>query len=111
MEQSLLYHYLDESQLYQRNANTRAIHEPTCLKHLDLLIDFIKAIYKSTAQRLRSLWEIGEITYDLLWALFKPNFLIYSTCFGTKKSRCVIYDDGEEGETGNGLKYYKMEGR
>jgi hypothetical protein len=111
VEQNLLYHYLDELQLYQSNANTRAIHDPTCLKHLDLLVNFIQTTYKSTAQRLHSLLENGEITYDLLWALFKPNSLVYSTCFGTEKPRCVMYDDGEEGETSNGLKYYKMECR
>ena len=65
--------------------------------------------YKSTAQRLLSLLENGEITYNLLLVLFKPNSMVYSTCFGTEKPRCVIYDDGEEGETSNGLKYYKME--
>ena len=110
MEQNLLYNYLDKLQLYQRNANTRA-HDSTCLKYLDLLVEYIKMTYKSTAQRLLSLLENGEITYDLLWALFKPNFIVYSTCLGTDKPRCVIYDDGEEGETANRLKYYKMECR
>jgi len=109
VEQNLLYNYLEELQLYQSNANMRAIHDATCLKHLDLLIDFIKTTYKPTAQRLLSLLENGEITYDLLWALFKPNSIVYSICFGTEKPRCVVYDDGEEGETSNGLKYYKME--
>jgi hypothetical protein len=111
VEQNLLYHYLDELQLYQSNANTRPIHDPTCLKHLDLLVDFIKTTYKSTAQRLLSLLDNGEITYDLLWALFKPNSMVFSTCLGTEKPRCVIYNDGEEEETSNGLKYYKMECR
>ena len=105
----MLFNYLDELQLYQSNADTRAIHDTTCLKHLDLLVDFIKITYESTAQRLLSLLENGEITYDLLWALFKPNSLVYSTCFGTGKLRCIIYDDGKEGETSNGLKYYKIE--
>ena len=108
MEQNLLYNYLNELQLYQSNANTRAVHDSICLKHLDLLIEFIKTTYKSTAQRLHSLLKNGKITYDLLWGLFKPNSTVYSTCFGTAKPQCVIYDDGEEGEAGNGLKYYKM---
>lgn len=111
MEQNLLYQYLDELQLFQSNANIIAIHDPTCLKHLDLLVDFIRTTYKSTAQRLHSLLENGEITYDLLWALFKPNSMVYSKCFGTKKPRCVMYDSGEEKETSNGSKYYKMECR
>ena len=111
MEQNLLYHYLDELQQYQSNANTRAIHDPTCLKHLDLLVDFIKTAYDFTAQRLHSLLKNCEIIYDLLWALFKPNSTVYSTCFDTEKSRCVMYDDDEEEETSNGLKYYEMKCR
>ena len=85
MEQNLLFNYLDELQFYQSSPFTCNIHDPTSLKHLDLLVDFIKTTYKFTAQRLHSLLESGEITYDLLWALFKPNSTIYSTCFGTEK--------------------------
>ncbi|KAL9129214.1 MAG: hypothetical protein Q9217_002283 [Psora testacea] len=111
VEQNLLFNYLDELQFCQDNANTRAIYDPASLKHLELLVDFIKTTYKSTAQCLLSLLEDSEITYDLLWALFKPNSMVYSTCFGTEKLRYVMYDSGEEGETSNGLKYYKMECR
>ena len=67
--------------------------------------------YESTTQRLLSLLENEEITYDLLWALFKPNSRIYTTCFGTGKPRCVIYDGGEENETDYWVKYYNMECR
>ena len=66
------------------------------MKHLDLLIDCVKKVYVSTTQRLLPLLKHGEITYDLLWALFKPNTPVYTTCFGTKKPRCVTYDSGEE---------------
>ena len=111
MEQNLLYHHLDKLQLYQSNTNTRPIHDTICLKHLDLLVDFIKTTYESTAQRLDSLLKNGEITYDLPWTLFEPNSMVYSACLGTDKPRCVIFDDSEEGETSNGLKYYKMECR
>lgn len=38
----------------------------------------------------------GHITYDLLWALFKPGSHVFTTCFGTKEPRCVIFDAGEE---------------
>jgi hypothetical protein len=106
-----LYNYLGELELYQSNANTGSTHDPTCLKHLDLLVDFIKSTYKSTAQRLFSLLGNDEITYDLLWAVFKPNSMVYTTCFGTGKPRCVTYDGGEEKETSHGVKYYNMECR
>lgn len=54
------------------------------MQHLDLLINCVKSIYVPTTERLLPLLEYGEITYDLLWALFKPNTPICATCFGTK---------------------------
>ena len=35
--------------------------------------------------------------------------MVYSTSFGTEKSRCVVFDDGEEEQTSNGLRYFKIE--
>jgi hypothetical protein len=78
---------------------------------LELLIDYIKRAYGPTRQSLNPLLEDCHITYDLLWALFKPNTLVYTTCFGTGKPRCVKYDFGEERKTNSGVKYFHMEGR
>jgi hypothetical protein len=36
------------------------------MKHLDILIDYMKGIYALTITRLLPLLEYGEITYDLL---------------------------------------------
>jgi hypothetical protein len=64
-----------------------------------------------TTHSLVSLQESKEITFDLLWALFKPGALVYTTCFGTRKPRCVIYGSGEEKISKSGVKYYEMECR
>ena len=79
-----------------------------CMKHLTLLIDHIKTTYTSTKHSLVSLLKGNEITYDLLWALFKPNSLVYTTCFGTSKPRCVKYDSAEEKASITGTKYYSL---
>jgi hypothetical protein len=78
--------------------------------HLDLLIKHIKEAYESTTQRLIPLLGRREITYDLLWALFKPNSEAYATCSGTRKPRCIKYDFGEE-KTTNVVEYFHIEGR
>jgi hypothetical protein len=80
-------------------------------EHLDLLIEHIKTTYAPTTHSLFSLQESKEITYNLLWALFKPGALVYTTCFGSKKPRCVIYDSAEEKTSKFGVKYYNMECR
>jgi hypothetical protein len=63
--------------------------------YLELLIDYIKTAYVSTTQRLNLILKDGVITYtyNLLWALFKPNTLVYTKCFSTGKLR---YDFREQ---------------
>jgi hypothetical protein len=77
-------------------------------KHLDLLINYVRTTYATTTQRLDCLLPNGEITYDLLWALFKPNSLVYTTCNGTRKPRGVKCNFGEEKETSSGAKYWNI---
>ena len=103
-----MYHYLPELKSHRNSTDTL---DPTCAKHLDLLIQHIKATYTGTRTRLSPLLKSGEIPYDLLWALFKPNTFAYTTCPGTKKLRCIKYDFGEERTTSNGVAYFHIRGR
>lgn len=79
-------------------------------QHLLLLIDHLKKAYSATSQRLSSMLQHGHITYDLLWALFKPGSHVFTTCFGTKEPRCVIFDAGEE-VTQNDETWFNLECR
>ncbi|CZR66033.1 uncharacterized protein PAC_15933 [Phialocephala subalpina] len=105
VEQNLLFHYLPDLEAYRSN---HAALDDSTLRHLDLLLDFIKKTYQSTTERLSALLEKHEITYDLLWALFKPNAIVYTTCVGTDKPRCVKYDFGEERKQMNGVEYFHV---
>ena len=71
----------------------------------------MKSKYASTTDRLTPLLENGEITYDLLWALFKPNTIVYTTCLDTEKPACFRFDRGEESATSAGMTYFHMECR
>ncbi len=62
----------------------------------------------STSQNLLPLLDHGEITYDLLPLLFKPNTFVYTTCFGSKKPRCVIFVAAEEKENSAKERYLSM---
>jgi hypothetical protein len=52
----------------------------------------------------------GEITYNLLWALFKPNTFAYTICPGTQKLRCIKYDFGEERTISDRVVYFYIKG-
>ena len=81
------------------------------MKHLNLLIECVEKIYAPTTERLLPLLEHGEITYDLLWALFKPNTPVFTTCSGTKNPRCVTYDSAEEKMNRWKMRYFNMDCR
>ncbi|KAF2193617.1 P-loop containing nucleoside triphosphate hydrolase protein [Zopfia rhizophila CBS 207.26] len=109
IDQNVLYHFLPNMESYQSHGDDGK--DARNLKHLGLLIDYINATYKSTTERLLSLVKRGEITYDLLWALFKPNSDVYSICPGTQAGRCLKYIHGEEIVDPTGSAYFRVEGR
>lgn len=79
-------------------------------QHLCLLIDHLKQAYSAISKRLESMLQHDHITYDLLWALFKPGSNVFARCFGTKEPRCVIFDAGEE-VTQNDETWFNLECR
>ena len=76
-----------------------------------MLSDYIETTYDDTSKRLLLLLRNSEITYDLLSALFQPNDITYTKCFGTQKSRCIKFNVGAEKTSRGGTKYWNIEGR
>jgi hypothetical protein len=74
------------------------------------LVNYIRDAYALIKQRLVSLQDSGEITFDLLWTLFKPNKLVYRKCYGTDKRRCMRFNSGEVKKDDKGDEYFRVEG-
>ncbi|KKZ66022.1 hypothetical protein EMCG_08221 [[Emmonsia] crescens] len=106
IERNFLYTFLPDLEEYITTKGRN--HEGLCSKHVDLLIKYIKDTYAFTTQILSSLLKKGEITYDLLWTIFKPGVFVYSTCLRTG-NRCVIFDAGEERTKRTGIKYFSLD--
>ena len=51
---------------------------------LKVLVKFIKKDYKDTMKKLYPMIREGKITFPLLWALFKPNTIIYAPTYGSE---------------------------
>ena len=73
VDRNLLYHYLPVLEAYGTKLSDNIGQDEADLKHLNLLLDFLKSEYASTTARLTPLLKTDEITYDLLWALFRPK--------------------------------------
>ncbi|CAG8196152.1 unnamed protein product [Penicillium olsonii] len=110
IEQNFLFHFLPELDRCAENMDSNSDHESAHAEHLLMLIDHLKLAYASTLQRLDSMLQHGHITFDLLWALFKPGWHIYTTCIGTKAPRCAVFDAGEE-MTKNDETWFNLECR
>ncbi|KAI0356819.1 P-loop containing nucleoside triphosphate hydrolase protein [Trametes cingulata] len=64
-------------------------HQRTLL-HLQHLLGYLKQTYSSTLETLKSLVEHGDITFDLLWALFVPGkTTLYTLCPITSEPRAL----------------------
>src|SRR4051812_19538485 len=100
VERNILFQFLPDLEGYQNGPDSGA--ERTGQEHLSLLVDCIKKTYSTIGNRLSALLKNGEITYDLLWALFKPHTSVFTTCPGSEQPRCVEYVCGEEQKTSQG---------
>ncbi|KEY64860.1 hypothetical protein S7711_03857 [Stachybotrys chartarum IBT 7711] len=80
-------------------------------KHLDIFLGYLDAAFRSTDDSLSILLAERKITYDLLWALFKPNVEVYTTCKGTQAPRCLLFTQMEERKDMNGSKFMHLQTR
>ncbi|OCK92589.1 uncharacterized protein K441DRAFT_517696, partial [Cenococcum geophilum 1.58] len=103
---NLLYNFLPELEFINIDSKNKVY-----LKHLDLLISFIKTTYTSITKRLKPLLKNHKITYNLLWALFKPNSEVYTTYPGISKPRCVKFNYGKEKIRLSRTKYFYLDCR
>ena len=76
-------------------------------KQLSQAIEFLDDWFSTTAEELTPLLAHGEITYDLLWALFKPSDPIYTNDSDSEQPRCLLFDFGEAQDR-KGQKYFEI---
>jgi hypothetical protein len=111
VEQTAIFQFLPDLEKYHNDPDRHPVAEGKSLQHLSLLVDYTRKTYATTRNRLSELLKKGEIMYDLLWALFKPNTSVFTTCLGSEQPRCVEYLSGEEQQTSSGQRYFQLECR
>ncbi|KAK0707244.1 hypothetical protein B0T21DRAFT_275480, partial [Apiosordaria backusii] len=77
IELNTLFHIRAELQRHKDVISNSSEVITAAEAHLDVFLRFLGEAFKSTDDRLSALLAEGEITYDLLWALFKPNANVY----------------------------------
>ena len=76
------------------------------------LVSFIDQDYADTKKTLYPLLEAGNITFDLTWALFKPNEIAITSCYGSwDEPRCFKVDFATKNSSLQRGEWYCVEGK
>lgn len=82
------------------------------IAHCKIMISYLDEDYDETKKTLYPMLEAGNITFDLLWALFKPNTIAYTTTYGAvEHPRCFKVDYATKESSFIRGDWYSIEGR
>jgi hypothetical protein len=123
VDPNLLFLYLEDLRaVYKRLKNKKVTvkkgkkkqqrRNETQRKHLKVLLKYLDKDYASTKKTLYPMLESGLITFDLLWALYKPNTLAYTTTYGSAdEPRAFKIELAEKEFSFMKGEWYSIEGR
>jgi hypothetical protein len=118
-----LFHYYDELKAYvkkslkpkykktKKSKEKKRLHQQVL--QCRLLLSYIDEDYTATRKALKPMLKAGTITYDLVWALFKPNTIAFTPTYHNKDDpRCFKVDTAYEYESWmTGIKSWYVDGR
>ncbi len=91
VDPNMLFLYLEELRQYAKNLKSKRKDEKKKkakkallrkISHIKTLVKYLDADYAEIKNTLYPLLDNNLITFDLLWALFKPNTIAYTTTYG-----------------------------
>ncbi|KAF2201271.1 P-loop containing nucleoside triphosphate hydrolase protein [Delitschia confertaspora ATCC 74209] len=103
VDPNMLFLYLEELRTHYRKTLKAQLKKAKKTKgkkklrlqiaHCKLLVKYLDQDYAETKKTLYPMLKTGNITFDLLWALFKPNTIAYTQTYGSaSEPRCFKVD-------------------
>ncbi|KAF2666780.1 P-loop containing nucleoside triphosphate hydrolase protein [Microthyrium microscopicum] len=84
----------------------------TMREHLKLMVSYLDKDFEATKKTLVPMLKAGNITFEYIWALFKPNSIAYTTTYGASEHpRCFKVDQAYREKTFTRGEFYVVEGR
>lgn len=120
LDPNMLFIYLEEMREYvkvlEEDAEGRKRKEKKALinqaKHLRVMVKFLDKDFAETKKTLYPMLENGMITFDLMWALYKPNCIAYSPTYGdVDEPRAFKIDFANKESHFMRGSWYSLEGR
>src|SRR4051812_3105779 len=107
LDPNMLFLYLEELKTHYRKVlraqlkreKKKKIKKKLSLQiaHCKLLASYLDDDYEETKNTLYPMLKAGNISFDLLWALFKPNTIAYTPTYGSGDDpRCFKVDYAEK---------------
>lgn len=93
IDPNMLFLYLEESRRYMKKLRQLAKTETTkkarknaAVKaaHLKVLVKYLDLDYADTKKTIYPLLDSNMVTFESLWALFKPNTVVYAPTYGNQ---------------------------
>ena len=89
LDPNMLFLYLEEMRQYAKTIDEDCAGKKhkdakdllTKAKHLRIMVKYLDKDFAETKKNLYPLLENGMISFDLLWALYKPNGIAYSSTY------------------------------
>jgi hypothetical protein len=81
------------------------------IAHVKLVLEYLDTDFKNTRATLFPLLENKSITFDLLWAVLKPNTIMYTTCAGSNEPRAFKLEYAQLNSSFMRGKWWSVEGR
>ncbi|CCU75350.1 ATPase [Blumeria hordei DH14] len=108
-----VYKDLKNTKIKTKNGKKKALKRiQTKRQHLNVLIRYLDTDYASVKKTLYPMLESGLITFDLLWAIYKPNTIAYTTTYGSiDEPRAFKIELAEKEASLMKGEWYNIEGR
>lgn len=121
VDPNMLFLYLEETRQYMKELKEQSLNEKkkklrksaaAKAAHLRVLIKYLDADYADIKKTLYPLLEANTITFDLLWALYKPNTIAYTSTYGSSdEPRAFRVDYSVKESSFMKGQWYNVEGR
>lgn len=122
IDPNLLFLYLEDLRKYYKKTLKKKLATEKKRKNIKKLLQkksltktlckYIDEDYAATKKELYPLLESGNITFDLLWALFTPNDIAITSCYGVwDEPRCFKVDYAMKYATMTRGEWYCIEGK
>ena len=121
VDPNMLFLYLEETREYMQQLKQLAKTEKkkkarrlakTKADHLKILVKYLDKDYAETKKTLYPLLQSKTITFDLLWALFKPNTIAYTPTYGNHdEARAFKIEYATKESSFMKGQWYSIEGR